>query len=93
MVTQLGFPADPSPVLNLDFSWCSLTALKHLRLGQSKFVMGPGIALRLQHLTEIAFHNSTPQALSSIERYAAPIHSFSVLRPQVTLHLTTSAVE
>lgn len=93
VVTQLGFPADPSLVLNLDFSWCSLTALKHLRLGQSKFVMGPGIALCLQHLTEIAFHNSTQQALSSIERYAAPIHSFAVLHPQVTLHLTTSAIE
>ncbi len=94
-VTGFGHPADLSPVLNLDFSWCSLTALKHLSLCQSKFVMGPGTAslLRLQHLTEIAFHNSTPQALSSIEHYAALIHSFAVLRPQVRLHLSTSAVE
>ncbi len=57
--------------------------------------MGPGTAslLRLQLLTEIAFHNGTPQAISSIEHYAALIHSFTTLRPQVRLHLNTSAME
>ena len=57
--------------------------------------MGPGTAslLRLQLLTEIAFHNGTPQAISSIEHYAALIHSFTTLCLQVRLHLNTSAME
>ena len=87
--------ADVSPTLNLDFGWCSLTALKQFSLCHSRFAMGPGTAslLRLQLLTEIAFHNGTLQAISSIEHYAALIHSFTTLCLQVRLHLNTSAME
>lgn len=54
--------ADASPVLNLDFSWSSLTALKHFILCDSKFAMGPGTAspLRLQRLQAVAFYSSVP---------------------------------
>ena len=57
--------------------------------------MGPGTAslLRLQLLREIAFRSSVPQGLSSIEHYAALIHSFATLRPHVRLHVNTSAIE
>ena len=95
VVTGFDHLADASPVLNLDFSWSSLTALKYLSLRHSKFAMGPGTAslLRLQLLREIAFRSSVPQALSSIEHDAALIHSFATLRPQVRLHLNTFAVQ
>ena len=65
------FQDSPCSVLDLDFDWSSLKALKHLVLSHFKLDVGPGTAslLLLHHLTAVTLHYVMPESVASLERY------------------------
>ncbi len=88
------FRDSPCLVLDLDFDWSSLKALKHLFLSCCKLEVGPGSAslLLLQHLTDITLRYVMPETVASLEHYVALIHSLVTLRPHVRLDFQSTAI-
>ncbi len=82
-------------MLDLDFDWSSLKALKHLVLSHIKLDVGPGTAslLLLHHLTAVTLHYVMPESVASLEHYVALIHSLVTLRPHVRLDCQSTVID